>query len=120
MTIQDSPQTSQDLSKEYHRKPRFIVTPWHLFADKRLNSRLRGLYSLILEFSDEADGCCRASDKYFMDLFSVSLSQIQKDIKKLEGLKYIKRVTRHVGMKKERKIFALIEERSRKKREPRN
>lgn len=82
----------------------YYVIPAQIFEDDRLEHSETVFYALLsgLSFSS---GYCFASDAYLAKRMKVDDSTIQRWMKKLEDLRYLRRETSKNGMKWERKIF---------------
>lgn len=78
----------------------YAIIPAHVRYDKDLTDGAKLLYGEITALCNEK-GFCWASDTYFMDLYKVSRSTVQRWFKQLESKGYIKRVIKYKDGSKE-------------------
>lgn len=79
----------------------FAIIPAEVRYDNRLNANAKLLYGEITALTGK-NGLCWASDVYFMDLYEVSRSTLQRWLKNLEEFGYLKRL---VVYKKDTKMI---------------
>lgn len=82
------------------KKSYYAIIPANVRYDKDLTDGAKLLYGEITALCNEK-GYCWASDTYFMDLYKVSRSTIQRWFHQLESKGYIKRVIKYKDGTKE-------------------
>lgn len=82
------------------KKSYYAIIPANVRYDPSLTDGAKLLYGEITALSNEK-GYCWASDTYFMDLYKVSRSTIQRWFHQLESKGYIKRVIKYKDGTKE-------------------
>ena len=82
------------------KKSYYAIIPANVRYDSSLTDGAKLLYGEITALSNEK-GYCWASDTYFMDLYKVSRSTIQRWFHQLESKGYIKRVIKYKDGTKE-------------------
>lgn len=70
--------------------PSFLIIDASIVIDKRCNCEEKMLYSLIIALSKNDKKYCSATNRYFSNILGKSNRQIQRYLKKLELLKYIR------------------------------
>lgn len=82
------------------KKSYYAIIPANVRYDKDLTDGAKLLYGEITALCNEK-GFCWASDTYFMDLYKVSRSTVQRWFSQLENKGYIKRVIKYKDGTKE-------------------
>ena len=89
---------------ETHQSSIYYVIPAQVFEDERLEPSELKFYALLSGLA-HSSGYCFAGNDYLANRMRSNLKTIQRWLLKMEGLGYIKREVKKIGMKTDRKIF---------------
>jgi len=73
-------------------KPDFLIIPYALYEDKKIQSLDRDVYAVIYWFEHLKDGECKAGNEIIAELVGVETRSVQNGLNRLEKQGFIKRV----------------------------
>jgi len=111
-------------------KPDFLIVPYALFEDKKIQSLDRDVYAVIYWFEHLKDGVCKAGNDIIAELLNIETRSVQNGLNRLEKQGFIKRVYKdpekrnrlriitNISFKKGSKIVRTTKDRRKKSSEP--
>ena len=87
----------------------FLIISSRVLKDVRLNDSSKVLFCHLINYINNDDGACYASNSYLAEICNCKETSIKDRLNLLEKCGYIKRVTKKNGILWDRKIYPILD-----------